>query len=118
MFKNPYAQFVKLETNFTKVWRLGDKSSLAAHANAGVIWTYGNSEWAPYSEMFYVGGANSIRAFNTRAIGPGPYKSESRQWSYVEQVGDIKFQANLEYRPHLFGKLYGALFLDAATSGC
>lgn len=115
MFKNPYAQFVKLETNFTKVWSLGDKSSLAAHANAGVIWTYGNSEWAPYSEMFYVGGANSIRAFNTRAIGPGPYKSESRQWSYVEQVGDIKFQANLEYRPHLFGKLYGALFLDAGN---
>lgn len=112
MFKNPYAQFVKFETNFTKIWSMGDKSSLAAHVNAGVIWSYGNSSWAPYSESFYVGGANSVRAFNVRSIGPGKHKSYTRSWSYIEQVGDLKFQANLEYRPHLFGSLYGALFLD------
>ncbi|MBQ7422409.1 MAG: BamA/TamA family outer membrane protein [Prevotella sp.] len=115
MFKNPYAQFVKLETNFTKTWRLTDKSSLAAHVNGGVIWTYGNSNVAPYTEQFYAGGANSIRAFNVRSIGPGKYRPVDRRSSYVEQTGDIKLVGNLEYRPRLFGNLYGALFLDAGN---
>ncbi len=115
MFKNPFAQFLKLEANYTKTWAIAEKSSLAAHVNAGVIWTYGNSRVAPYTEQFFVGGANSIRAFNARQIGPGRYRAEQRQRSYVEQTGDIKFQANLEYRPHLMGSLYGAVFLDAGN---
>ena len=112
MFKNPFAQFVKIETNFTKLWALSGKSSIAAHANAGVVWAYGNSRFAPYSEQFFVGGANSIRAFNVREIGPGTYRSASLVRSYVEQTGEVKVQANVEYRPHLVGNLYGALFLD------
>lgn len=115
MFKNPFAQFVKFETNFTKQWQMGGKSSLVAHVGAGAIVSYGNSEYAPYTEQFFVGGANSIRAFNAREIGPGRYRSSSPLYSYVEQTGDLKFVANLEYRPHLFGSLYGALFLDAGN---
>lgn len=115
MFKNPYAQFFKIETNFTKLWRVSDKNDIAAHINAGIIYSYGNSRVAPYSEQFYVGGANSIRAFNVRSIGPGRYRSANRTFSYVEQTGDIKFQANLEFRPHIFGNLYGAVFLDAGN---
>ena len=115
MFKNPFAQFVKIETNFTKLWALSGKSSIAAHANAGVVWAYGNSRFAPYSEQFFVGGANSIRAFNVREIGPGTYRSASLVRSYVEQTGEVKVQANVEYRPHLVGNLYGALFLDAGN---
>ena len=115
MFKNPFAQFVKLETNFTKIWTVSTKSSIAAHANAGVIWAFGNSTTAPYSEQFFVGGANSIRAFNIREIGPGTYRSTSQGRSYIEQTGEVKVQANLEYRPHLVGNLYGALFLDAGN---
>lgn len=115
MFKNPFAQFVKLETNFTKIWTVSTKSSIAAHANAGVVWAFGNSTIAPYSEQFFVGGANSIRAFNIREIGPGTYRSTSQGRSYVEQTGEVKVQANLEYRPHLVGNLYGALFLDAGN---
>lgn len=115
LFKNPYAQFFKVETNFTKTWALAKKSTIAAHVNAGVIWTYGNSMAAPYTEQFYVGGANSVRAFNVREIGPGKYRSAERAYSYVEQTGDIKLQANVEYRPHLFGSLYGAVFLDAGN---
>ncbi len=115
MFKNPFAQFVKLETNFTKTWRLGDYSSLAAHANIGVVWAYGNSAVVPYNEQFYGGGANSIRAFNTRGIGPGKYRPANNRSSYVEQTGDIKVLMNLEYRPKLFGKMYGAVFLDVGN---
>ena len=115
MFKNPFAQFVKLETNFTKLWTLSSKTSVAAHVNGGVIWAYGNSSFAPYSEQFFVGGANSIRAFNVREIGPGKYIPEFSTRSYVEQTGEVKIQMNLEYRPHLIGNLYGAVFLDAGN---
>lgn len=115
MFKNPFAQFVKVETNFTKTWFLTEHSSVAAHVNGGIVYAYGNSSVAPYTEQFYVGGANSIRAFNVRSVGPGKYRPANNLSSYVEQTGDIKFLANVEYRPQLFGKLYGALFLDAGN---
>ena len=112
MFKNPFAQFLKFETDFVKYWRLTETSTLVGHVNAGVIWSYGNTEKAPYYEQFYVGGANSIRAFNVRSIGPGKYQPANSKYSYIDQTGDIKFVANLEYRPKLWGDLYGALFLD------
>ena len=116
MFNNPYAQFLKLETDLVKTWHLGEHSSLVGHANLGVIWAFGNSNTAPYTEQFYVGGANSIRAFTVRSIGPGRYHNPaSADIYYLDQTGDIKFQANLEYRPRLFGNLYGALFLDAGN---
>ena len=115
LFKNPFAQFLKVEANLTKIWTVAEKSSVAAHVNAGALWAYGNSRFAPYTEQFYVGGANSIRAFNARQIGPGRYRSTQRRRSYVEQTGDIKFQMNLEYRPRLMGSLYGAVFLDAGN---
>lgn len=115
LFKNPFAQFFKVELNFTKIWALAEKSSIAFHANTGAAWAYGNSKVTPYTEQFFVGGANSIRAFNARQIGPGRYRSSYRNRSYVEQTGDLKFQMNLEYRPHLLGSLYGAVFLDAGN---
>ena len=115
LFKNPYAQFVKLESDLTKTWSLGQSSKLVGHINAGVIYTYGNSESAPYSEQFYVGGANSIRAFTVRSIGPGRYTTDVSKLSYLDQTGDIRLQMNLEYRFNIFGNLYGATFLDAGN---
>lgn len=115
LIKNPYAQYVKLETDFSKKWHVSEHTDLVAHLNAGIIWSYGNSEAAPYSEQFYVGGANSIRAFTVRSIGPGRYHTDVAGLSYLDQTGDIKFVANLEYRPRLFGNLYGAVFIDAGN---
>lgn len=115
LFKNAYAQFVKLESDFTKTWSVGMKSQLVAHLNAGVIYSYGNLKDAPYSEQFYIGGANSVRAFAARSIGPGKHYASSREFSYIDQTGDMKLLANLEYRCNLFGSLYGAAFLDAGN---
>jgi outer membrane translocation and assembly module TamA len=116
LFKNPYAQFFKLETEVVKTWQLTEHSSLVAHGDVGMLWAYGNSNEAPYSEQFYVGGANSIRAFTVRSIGPGSYhNAASATNNYLDQTGDLKLLANLEYRPRLFGNLYGALFLDAGN---
>jgi hypothetical protein len=115
MFKNPYAQFLKIETDFVKQWHLSAHSSLVGHLAGGIIWSYGNASQAPYYEQFYVGGANSIRAFNVRSIGPGRYYPPQGRFSYIDQTGDIKLLGNLEYRPRLWGSLYGALFLDAGN---
>lgn len=115
LFGNPFAQFLKLNTSLRKTWQLGVKSQLVGHVAAGVIWAYGNSERAPYNEQFYVGGANSIRAFTVRSIGPGRYVAPDGTYSYLDQTGDIKLEANLEYRANLFGSLYGAVFLDAGN---
>ena len=116
LFKNPYSQFLKIETDFTKTWTLNQKSSLVAHFNAGYIYAYGNSNWVPITEMFYVGGANSIRAFPVRGIGPGAFPGfTDKAYGYLMQNGDVKLVANLEYRRQLFNNLYGALFLDTGN---
>jgi len=116
LFKNPYSQFLKLETDFTKTWTLDAHSKLVGHLNAGVIYAYGNSDWLPNSEMFYVGGANSVRAFPVRGIGPGAFPGfDDKAMSYLTQNGDMKLVGNLEYRRQLFGSLYGALFIDAGN---
>jgi hypothetical protein len=116
MFKNPYSQFIKVETDFTKTWTLDSQSKLVGHVNAGFIYAYGNSDWLPNSEMFYVGGANSIRAFPVRGIGPGKFKGfGDNVTSYLLQNGDIKFVCNVEYRRKLFDSLHGAIFIDAGN---
>lgn len=115
LFKNPYAQFFKAEVEYRKTWQLTEKSQLVGHAAGGVIWSYGNSTAAPYVEQFYVGGANSIRAFNIRSIGPGSYTAPNSHMSYLDQTGDLKLLANIEYRFPLVGSLYGATFVDAGN---
>ena len=69
----------------------------------------------PYSEQFYIGGANSIRAFTARSIGPGSYHPEAGLYSYLDQTGDVKLEANVELRFPIIGNLYGATFLDAGN---
>ena len=118
LFKAPYTQFLKIETDLTKTWSLGFSSKLVGHLNAGYIFNYGNCDDAPFTELFYIGGANSIRAFLMRDIGPGrlmAFEGISRQASYVLRNGDFKLLANLELRAPLFGDLEGAVFLDAGN---
>lgn len=112
---NPYAQFIKVEAAWRKTWHTGQYDQLVAHAAAGIVWAYGNARTAPYGEQFYVGGANSLRAFNVRSIGPGAYHAPTTKMAYIDQTGDVKLEFNLEWRPRLLGNLYGAVFLDAGN---
>lgn len=115
LFHTVYSQFVKAEAEVKKTWRTGDFDHLVGRVLAGYGRAFGNSTTLPLSELFYVGGANDIRAFSPRTIGPaGTYESD-RDMGYVTQTGDFKFVANLEYRPRLFGSLYGALFCDVGN---
>jgi outer membrane protein assembly factor BamA len=113
IFKNIYAQFVKISTELRYNIYLDRNQRLAMRIDGGAIYSYGNSTVAPYNERFYVGGANSIRAFTIRSIGPGRFAPDAANpYAYIDQNGDIKFEANIEYRGKLVGELELALFLD------
>ena len=116
LLNSPYAQFLKFTSELRTLLKIKGKHQLAARLMGGVIYAYGNQRVAPYSEQFYIGGANSIRAFTVRSLGPGTYHPASdTKYSYIDQTGDIKLEANVEYRFPIFGDLYGATFLDAGN---
>lgn len=112
----PFAQFMKFTSEIRTLFKVGEKQHIAARLMGGVLWSYGNQTIAPYSEQFYIGGANSLRAFTVRSLGPGTYNpGENTKYGYLDQTGDIKLEANVEYRFPIFGDLYGATFLDAGN---
>ena len=113
---NSYSQFVKMTTELSYDHYLNRNQRLVFRVGTGVIYSYGNTLTAPYSEQFYVGGANSIRAFTIRSVGPGRFvPDEHNPYAYIDQIGDIKVEANIEYRFRLVGQLHGAVFLDAGN---
>lgn len=116
LFGNKFAQFMKVTSEVRYYYNFNKKHTLATRLMGGIIGSYGNSDVAPYSEQFYVGGANSIRAFTVRSIGPGSFRpDENNQYAYMDEIGDIKLEANIEYRFNILGDLYGATFLDAGN---
>ncbi|MDR2139062.1 MAG: BamA/TamA family outer membrane protein [Tannerella sp.] len=113
---NPFSQFLKLTSELRYHHVLNRNHNLVIRIAGGAIWSYGNSTVSPYSEQFYVGGANSIRAFAIRSIGPGRSLPDGdRRLDNLDHTGDIKLEGNLEYRFRLVGDLEGALFLDAGN---
>ncbi len=115
IFGVPFAQFVKFTADLHYNYTLSPKNSIATRFATGIIYSYGNMTTAPYSEQFYVGGANSVRAFSVRSVGPGRFSPNQKAYSYLDQVGEFKLEANVEWRMRLLGDLYGAVFLDAGN---
>ena len=117
LFGNPFAQFIKGTVEARYNYQLGENQRLVGRIMAGAIYSYGNARTAPYNEQFYVGGANSVRAFTIRSIGPGRYyqSSDENKYAYIDRTGDLKFEANLEYRFPIMGDLHGATFLDCGN---
>lgn len=112
IMSTPFSQFLKFEAEFRKTWYVGEKSSFVFHFYGGIMSAYGNNTEAPFSEQFYIGGANDLRGFSMRSIGPGEVHFTENNLAYLFHTGDTKLVLNAEYRPHLFGSLYGALFMD------
>ena len=111
----PFAQFIRAEGELRYNWFLG-KNALVARASLGGIIPYGNSSSTPYIRQFFVGGANSIRAYRFRALGPGSNADYILNPApYNDQTGDIRLEFNLEYRFPLVSYLKGALFVDAGN---
>ena len=115
LFNVPFAQYVRLSAEYREEFRLSPRTSIATRIGTGVIFSYGNSTAAPYNDLFSVGGANSIRAFTVRGVGPGSYTPGNSAYSYIDQMGDFKVELNAEYRFPIVSMLYGAVFLDAGN---
>lgn len=108
----PYAQYVKAEFDFAKNIRIDDRNSFAFHAGIGVAVPYGNAKTIPFEKQYFSGGANSVRGWSVRDLGPGSFSGNG---ILLDQSGDIKLDANIEYRSKLFWKFQGAAFIDAGN---
>jgi len=119
LFGTPFNQYVKIENEFRFYHRLGKNDKLAMRLMVDAGLPYGNSTILPYSQQFFIGGSNSLRGFQAHSIGPGTYiiPEELTHGSNFlpDESGDIKIEANIEYRPKLFSIVYGALFMDAGN---
>jgi outer membrane protein assembly factor BamA len=109
-----YSQYAKLSVDGRATLNLSDKDKLAFRAFAGVARSFGNSSVLPYSKQFFSGGPNSIRAFQINSLGPGTYHQQNIN-RYLQSGGDIKLEANAEYRFNIYKYFKGALFVDAGN---
>lgn len=114
LLSTPFAQFIKGSVEACRYYHLTPRHMLATRLMVGAVYAYGNSSVAPFSEQFFVGGANDLRAFPLRGIGPGSYHSKGR-YAYIDHTGDLKLEANVEWRFPIVGQLHGALFVDAGN---
>ncbi len=117
---SPYSQYMILSSDFRYYYQLGKKSKLATRLFVGVGHAYGNSDNLPYIKQFASGGSNSLRAFPARSVGPGIYNVRTdttikTNTYFIDQRGDIKLEASVEYRFDIYKALKGALFADAGN---
>jgi len=111
-----FSQYLKSDLDLRYYTIIDDHSSLAYRLFMGTAYPYGNSIAIPFEKQYFTGGANGIRAWQVRDLGPGSYmEPEDRQSKYPNKTGDIKLEGNLEYRFKLFWLLEGALFVDAGN---
>ena len=110
-----YAQYAKADFDYTHLVRFDDRNVLALHAGIGVAYPYGNSKVLPFEKRYFSGGANSVRGWGVRELGPGGYKGNDGRIDFINQTGDMKLDLNAEYRTPLFWKFEGALFVDAGN---
>ena len=114
VFSNAFSQYVKGDIEFRWYKPLNDKTSMVYRFFAGLARPYGNSLAIPFEKQYFSGGANGVRAWNVRDLGPGSYL-DTTKYDYPNKTADIKLEANFEYRFKLFWLLEGALFVDAGN---
>ena len=116
VWNTPYSQYVRGEITLGKTWIFGRKGgqSVATRLLVGAGYAYGNSSALPFEKHFYAGGSNSLRGWQARTVGPGLSHLDT---SFVipNQTGDMKLEANIEYRFNMFWKVAGAVFVDAGN---
>ena len=115
VFDIQFAQYLKGEFDYTFARNFNSRNSLAVHAGFGMAYPYGNSSMVPFEKRFYAGGANNVRGWGVRTLGPGCYDARNYVSDFMNQSGDISLALSMEYRAKLFWVLEGALFIDAGN---
>ena len=115
VFNTQYAQYAKFDIDYSWVNNFNSRNSIALHAGFGIGVPYGNSRMIPFEKRFYAGGANSVRGWGVRTLGPGAYDARNSVVDFINQCGDIRLDLSMEYRAKLFWVIEGALFIDAGN---
>jgi outer membrane protein assembly factor BamA len=115
LFNIAYAQYVKGDFDYTKIIQFDIRNSIVMHAGFGIAYPYGNSNVLPFEKRYFSGGANSVRGWSVRELGPGKFRGTDGAIDFINHTGDMKLDLNLEYRTSLFWKLNGAAFIDAGN---
>ncbi len=110
-----YSQYFRMEADYSFLHRFDERNALAIRAGGGVGVPYGNSEMLPFEKRFYGGGANGVRGWNVRTLGPGSYPSKNSVTDFINQCGDIRLIFSAEYRAKLFWVLELGAFIDAGN---
>lgn len=110
-----YAQYVKGDADYSRLFALDDRNILAVHARLGIAYPYGNSTILPFEKRYFAGGSNSVRGWSVRSLGPGGYTGKDGRIDFINQTGDIKLEFSTEMRSKLFWRFQGAVFVDAGN---
>ena len=115
LFNIAYAQYAKFDFDYMRTIHFNTNNELALHAGFGIAYPYGNSSVLPFEKRYFSGGANSVRGWSVRGLGPGKFRGNNGAIDFINQTGDMKLDLNAEYRTFLFWKLMGAVFVDAGN---
>jgi hypothetical protein len=113
VFNTRFAQYIKSDIEYSRGFSIDEYNSIVSRAFFGIGVPFGNFDVLPFEKKYFSGGANGIRAWPVRSLGPGTYKASPEE--YPNQTADIKLEANMEYRFKLISFIEGALFLDAGN---
>lgn len=108
----PFAQYVKGDFDYGRNIMIDNRNAVAFHIAGGIAIPYGNADVVPFEKRYFSGGANSVRGWSVRGLGPGSFAGDG---NFLNQSGDIKLDASIEYRTRLFWKFRGAAFVDAGN---
>lgn len=111
----PFEQYARFDFDWSFSHYLTERSRVALHGAGGVSVPYGNSDVMPFEKRYYSGGANSVRGWSVRELGPGRYATGKSTYNYFNQCGDIRLDASVELRSRLFWKFESAIFVDAGN---
>lgn len=111
----PFSQYGKIDIDYAAAIAIDDNNSLALHALFGLAIPYGNSLVVPYEKRYFAGGANGVRGWSVRELGPGAYHTADGKVNFINQTGNLQLLLSLEYRTKLFWKFNGAAFIDAGN---
>jgi outer membrane protein assembly factor BamA len=110
-----YAQYVKGDFDITTHIKMDDRNSMVMHFGFGIAYPYGNSRILPFEKRYFSGGANGMRGWTVRTLGPGSYRNSNKNIDFINQSGDIKLDMSIEYRSRLFMMVHSAVFIDAGN---
>ena len=115
LFNIAFAQYIKSDIDLTRSLNIDQANQLVFHLGVGIAYPYGNSTVLPFEKRYFSGGANSVRGWSVRSLGPGKYKERDGRINFINQTGDMKLDLNAEFRSKLFWKFSGAAFVDAGN---